>query len=74
MTSSGIELTTFRFIAQHLNHRATAVPYIYIYIYIYTYNFSNVYIIITATCFDTVVSASGSSKVVLRQTYVFSIL
>ena len=26
MTPSGIELATFRFVAQHLNHRATAVP------------------------------------------------
>ena len=27
MTPSGIEPTTFRFVAQHLNHRATAVPH-----------------------------------------------
>ena len=26
MTASGIEPTTFRFVAQHLNHCATAVP------------------------------------------------
>ena len=26
MTSAGIELATFRFVAQHLNHCATAVP------------------------------------------------
>ena len=26
MTSSGIEAATFRFVAQHLNHCATAVP------------------------------------------------
>ena len=26
MTPSGIELATFRFVAQHLNHCATAVP------------------------------------------------
>ena len=26
MTPSGIEQTTFRFVAQHLNHCATAVP------------------------------------------------
>jgi hypothetical protein len=39
MTPSGIEPATFRFVAQNLNHCATAVPnwYIYIYIYIYTY-------------------------------------
>ena len=27
MTLSGIEPATFRFVAQHLNHCATAVPY-----------------------------------------------
>jgi len=27
MTPSGIELATFRFVALHLNHGATAVPY-----------------------------------------------
>jgi len=26
MTPAGIELATFRFVAQHLNHCATAVP------------------------------------------------
>jgi hypothetical protein len=26
MTPSGIEATTFRFVTQHLNHYATAVP------------------------------------------------
>jgi len=36
LTLSGIEPATFRFVAQHLNHCASAVPlYIYIYIYIY---------------------------------------
>jgi len=33
--SNGIEPATFRFMAQHLNHCATAAPHIYIYIYIY---------------------------------------
>ena len=33
LTPPGIEPATFRFVAQHLNHCATAVPYIYIYIY-----------------------------------------
>ena len=37
MTPCGIEPATFRFVAQHLNHCATAVPHIYIYIYIYTH-------------------------------------
>jgi hypothetical protein len=32
MTPSGIEPATFRFVAQYLNHCATAVPH-YIYIY-----------------------------------------
>jgi len=32
MTPAGIEPATFRFVAQHLNHCATAVPLIYIYI------------------------------------------
>jgi hypothetical protein len=32
MTSAGIEPATFRFVAQHLNHCATAVPY-YCYYY-----------------------------------------
>ena len=31
MTPAGIEPATFRFLAQQLNHCATAVPYIYIY-------------------------------------------
>jgi len=30
MTPSGIEPTTFRFVAQHLNHCATAVPSVYV--------------------------------------------
>ena len=34
LTPAGIEPATFLFVAQHLNHCATAVPYIYIYIYI----------------------------------------
>jgi len=29
MTTSGIETAAFRFVAQNLNHCATAVPYIY---------------------------------------------
>jgi len=39
LTPAGIEPVTFWFLAQHLNHCTTAVPYIcvYIYIYIYTY-------------------------------------
>ena len=28
LTSAGIELATFRFVAQHLKHCATAVPYV----------------------------------------------
>jgi len=28
MTPAGIEPTAFRFVAQHLNHCATAVPYV----------------------------------------------
>jgi len=37
LTPAGIEPATFRFVAQHLNHGATAVPYIRVYIYIYIY-------------------------------------
>ena len=36
MTASGIERATFRFVAQHLNHCATVVPF-YIYIPVCTY-------------------------------------
>ena len=36
-TQAGIEPATFRFVAQHLNHCATAVPYIYIYMCVYFY-------------------------------------
>jgi len=31
MTPSGMEPATFRFVAQHLNHCATAVPYVELY-------------------------------------------
>jgi len=35
---AGIEPATFRFVAHHFNHCATAVPqYIYIYLFIYLY-------------------------------------
>ena len=36
-TLTGIEPATFRTVAQHLNHCATAVPLAHIYIYIYIY-------------------------------------
>ena len=35
MTPSGIKPATFRFVAQYLNHWATAAPHMCIYIYIY---------------------------------------
>jgi len=38
MTPSGIEPATFRFVAQHFNHCATAVPH---YCYIDNYTFQN---------------------------------
>jgi len=37
LTPAGIEPAAFRFVAQHLSHCATAVPFIYIYIYIYIF-------------------------------------
>jgi len=37
LTLAEIEPATFRFVAQHINHCATAVPTLYIYIYIYIY-------------------------------------
>ena len=38
------------------------------------FHLNNIYVIITPTCFDTFVSSPGRSKVVLRQSYVVSIL
>jgi hypothetical protein len=35
MTPAGIEPATFRFVAQYVNHCATALPHIYIYICVY---------------------------------------
>ena len=37
LTPAGIEPATFRFVAQHLNHCATAVPYYYCNYYYYYY-------------------------------------
>ena len=37
LTLAGIEPATFRFVAQHLNHCATAVPYIYVCVYVCMY-------------------------------------
>jgi hypothetical protein len=42
VTSSVIESATFRFVAQYLNHCATAVP-VYIYIYIHTHTHTHTY-------------------------------
>jgi len=40
LAPAAIEPATFRFVAQHLNHCATAVPiYLIIYIYIYVHKF-----------------------------------
>ena len=36
MTPAGIELATFWFVVQHLNHWATAVPFVYLYIHFIT--------------------------------------
>ena len=38
-TPSGIEIATFRFVAQHLNHCATAVPISYVYILLFLTSF-----------------------------------
>ena len=46
MTPAGIEPAPFRFLAQQLNHCATAVPYGYIYIYTYTHTHTHLYIYI----------------------------
>ena len=43
VTPTGVEPAIFRFVVQHLNHCATAVP-IYIYIYIYTYIYLFIYL------------------------------
>jgi len=37
MTPSGIEPATFRFVAQHLNHCATAVPFLVLYQLVYMF-------------------------------------
>ena len=37
MTPPGIEIATFRFVAQHLNHCATAVPIICVYVQVLMY-------------------------------------
>jgi len=40
LTLAGIEPATFRFVAQHLNHCATAVPIWYVYLLYYPSQFS----------------------------------
>ena len=51
MTPAGIEPATFRFVAQHLNHCATAVPvHIYIYTHTHTHTYIYIYIHIFMTC------------------------
>ena len=38
LTLAGIETATFRFVAQHLNHRTTAVPPTCVHLFIYLCN------------------------------------
>jgi hypothetical protein len=51
-----------QFIFQYARYEHKSNIYIYIYIY-----FANIYIIITATCFDTFVSSSENTKVTHRK-------
>ena len=41
MSPAGIEPANFRFVAQHLNHCATAVPIIYLFIHLCMCNWRN---------------------------------
>ena len=49
MTPAGREPATFRFVAQHLKHCATAVP-VYIYIYIYIYIHTHTHTVCVCVC------------------------
>jgi len=54
LTPAGIEPATFRFVAQHLNHCATAVPYIYTteWKQFNANNLLNVYLCSPAACYE----------------------
>ena len=65
MTPSGIEPATFRFVAQHLNHCATAVPLIILLLYI-KINQDVLY----QKCGQTDLMDSDHSVVVKRQNFI----
>ena len=79
LTPAGIEPATFRFVAQHLNHCATAVPeliYIYIYIYIHTHTHTHTHtqrVPIDIYIYISVLSCLGSGNISVIIVFMFFI-